>query len=77
MEKPTLTKAEEFVLEQIFKHVQHHFDNYHFMIEELKNKVFDALQKEDDLKYWREDDIPIEQIFPDDDDEKKSLKRKK
>lgn len=62
MEKPKLSLSEQFVLEQIFNCAKSNFTGYHQLVEELKNKVFDAFNKENDLV----DLISIDYLFPND-----------
>lgn len=47
MEKSQLTRAEEFVIEQIFEKSKSQFVNYHDLIDHLRSKIFDSFERED------------------------------
>lgn len=50
MEKPKLSLMEEFVLEQLFEVAKDNISpKYTEVVDELKKKVSDAFQKENDL----------------------------
>lgn len=50
MEKPKLSLMEEFVLEQLFEVAKDNISpKYTEIVDELKKKVSDAFQKENDL----------------------------